>query len=159
RFRDPVVRLERQKLSQLARQANVKRLSPALLTILGTMLEDMGDLGLALLEQGQRRYPGDFWLNFELANALNKRARWDEAIGYYRAALAVRPQTGAVYNNLGNALYAKQDLDGAIASFHKAIALDPNDPTAYTGLGVALEAKRDVEGAIGQFKQALAIEP
>src|SRR5262249_43647557 len=69
-FRDPAVWQHRQQLTQRARQADVERLSPALLSIVGWRLEALGGPGLELLERGQRRYPGDFWLNFHLAYAL-----------------------------------------------------------------------------------------
>jgi serine/threonine-protein kinase len=161
RFRDPAVWQDRRRLAQLAGKAKVDRLSPPLLAILGNVLEEMAGPGVELLERGQRRYPGDFWLNFELANALSqkKRGRWQEAVGYYRAALAVRPQAVAVYNNLGNALQAQGDLAGAIASHRQAIAIDPKDAHAHNNLGTALQAQGDLAGAIAQYQEAIALDP
>jgi tetratricopeptide (TPR) repeat protein/tRNA A-37 threonylcarbamoyl transferase component Bud32 len=160
-FRDPAVWRDRQQLTLRAQQADVKRLSPALLAVVGWTLEELGGPGLELLERGQRCYPGDFWLNFHLANALNRknRARWAEAAGYYRAALATRLGTVAVYNNLGTVLKDKGDLDGAIAQFKQALALDPKCAPGHNNLGTVLKDKGDLDGAIAQFKQALALDP
>ena len=44
----------------------------------------------------QERHSGDFWINFDLGNALDNGKKPEEAVGYYRAALAVRPGTVAV---------------------------------------------------------------
>jgi tetratricopeptide (TPR) repeat protein/tRNA A-37 threonylcarbamoyl transferase component Bud32 len=161
RFRDPQVWRERRQLAQLAKNADAGRLSPALLTAVGVTLEEMGGPGVELLERGQRRYPSDFWLNFELANALieKTRGRWQEAVGYYRAALALRPQTPMVYNNLGTALADKGDLAGAIAAFKHALALDPKFADGHSNLGKTLYAQGDVAGAIAEFKKAIALDP
>jgi tetratricopeptide (TPR) repeat protein len=160
-FRHPHVWRDRRQLAQLTAKGDVEHLSPALLVILGRVLEEMGGPGVELLEQGQRRYPGEFWLNFELAHALNgkKRGQWDKAIGYYRAALALRPQTGGVYNGLGLALYRKQDLDGAIAACKKAIEINPKHGPYHMCLGLPLLAKGDLNGAIAAYKQAIALAP
>jgi tetratricopeptide (TPR) repeat protein/tRNA A-37 threonylcarbamoyl transferase component Bud32 len=160
RFRDPAVLRDRQKLAQLVRQADVKRLSPELLAVVGGRLDQLGGPGVELLERGQRRYPGDFWLNVQLANALQtkKRPRWREAVGYYRAALAARPAT-FVYTNLGVALAAMRDLDGAIAALKQAIDLDPKLTHAHINLGAALHDKNDLDGAIAAYKKAIAIDP
>jgi hypothetical protein len=47
-----------------------------------------------LLRAAQARLPGDFWVDFLLGDVLYEKKRMDEAVGFYRAALAVRP--GAV---------------------------------------------------------------
>ena len=40
-----------------------------------------------------RHYPGDVWLNYNLASCLQDLARRDEAIRYFSAARATRPET------------------------------------------------------------------
>jgi tetratricopeptide (TPR) repeat protein len=159
RFRDPEVLRDRQKLTQLAQKADIKRLSPALLAVVVLRLERMGGPGVELLERGQRCYPADFWINFQLAAALNKRGRWDEAVGYHRAALAARPRTAAVYNDMGLDLFGKRDLDGAIAAYKQALDLDPKFANAHCNLGLALATKGDLDEALAHFKKAVARDP
>jgi serine/threonine protein kinase/Flp pilus assembly protein TadD len=160
-FRDPAVWQDRQKLTEQACEANVEQLSPGLLQIIAYRLHRLGGPGLELLERGQRRYPEDFWLNFQLAHALKtkKPTPWDVVVGCYQAALAVRPRAAAVWNNLGLALQAKGDLDGAIAAFKRAITLDAKGVAAHSNLGAALAVKGDLDGAIAQTNQAIAVDP
>jgi tetratricopeptide (TPR) repeat protein len=159
RFRDPALWEDRAALERLAWEAQVEALSPQLLTTLGRILKQRGVDAVPLLAAAQARYPNDFWLNFGLGGALADAKKPDEAIGYYRAALALRPQTSAVYNNLGLALQAKGRLDEAIAAFQQAIALDPKLAPAHNNLGIALRAKGRLDEATAAYQQALALDP
>src|SRR5262249_36539946 len=116
RFRDPALWKDRAAVERLAREAHVEALSPPLLTALGGVLKRRGVDAVPLLTAAQARYPNDFWLNFVLGDALREAQKPDEAIGYYRAALALRPETGTVYNNLSIALKNKGRLDEARAA-------------------------------------------
>jgi serine/threonine-protein kinase len=112
RFRDPKVWLDWAALEGLANDllkddgVKLKTQPPTLLRTLGAALRSQKGDPLPLLMEARRRFPSDFWLNFDLGVALDEAKKWGEAAGYYRAALALRPETVAVYNNLGNALRA-----------------------------------------------------
>jgi Flp pilus assembly protein TadD len=112
-----------------------------------------------LLAAAQARNPGDFWLNFKLANALVGANKWDEAIGFYRGAIAVRPSAAAVYYNLGFALRAKGQLDEAIREYRKAIELAPKYALPHNNLGVALQKKGRLDEAIQEFRTAIELDP
>jgi tetratricopeptide (TPR) repeat protein len=159
RFRDPAVWEKQAALEQLARKATVAELSPQLLTALGRALQRTGADPVPLLTAAQERHPTDFWLNFHLGDALFDAKREEEAVGYYRAALAVRPGTSTVYNNLGNALARKGRLDDAIRAYRRAIALDPNHAKAHTNLGAALAGKGRLDDAIREYQKAIALDP
>jgi tetratricopeptide (TPR) repeat protein len=158
RFRDPAVWRDRAALENLAGDARAAELSPQLLTALAWALGEAGADPVPFLTAAQARHPADFWLNFLLGNAL-RTAKPEDAVGYYRAALALRPETSVVYNNLGNALVRKRDLTGAIAAYHRAIAIDPEYAHAHYNLGVVLKDKGDAEGAIAAYRRAIAIDP
>jgi serine/threonine-protein kinase len=158
RFRDAATWDQRSALEGLAREARVAELSPQLLTALGGALRRSGGDAVPLLMAAQQRHPADFWVNFDLAIALAK-AKPEEAVGYYRAALALRPETSAVYNNLGSALKAKGQLDEAIAAYRHAIALDPKLVQAHSNLGIALYGKGQVDEAIKLYRQAIKLDP
>jgi serine/threonine-protein kinase len=79
----------------------------------------------ALLRQAQQHHPEDFWINFQLGYLLQEE-RPQEAVGYFRAALASRPHSSQAHTMLGRALRDMADTDAAIASFRKAIELNPN---------------------------------
>src|SRR5262249_1035804 len=80
---------------------------------------------LALLDEAQRRYPGDFWINYLLGHFW-ERERPQLAVGYFRAAVAVRPDSDQAYAKLANALRDSGDPDGAIHAYRRAIELNPD---------------------------------
>jgi tetratricopeptide (TPR) repeat protein len=159
RFRDAKVWRDRVALERLAREAKVSELSPQVLTVLGVLLTNSGADAVTLLTAALRRDPSDFWLHFQLAHALDDAKRWDDAIGYYRAGLALRPRSSAVYNNLGNALRETGRVDEAIAEYKMAIEIDPKDTLAHNNLGLALSDKGRVDEAIAEYKKAIEIDP
>jgi tetratricopeptide (TPR) repeat protein len=159
RFRDPKLRQDRQALERLARRAPLRQWSPQLVTALARVLGGRGGDAVPLLSAAQARQPHDFWLNFHLGFALSEAKKPEAAIGYYRAALALRPKASAVYNNLGVALKAKGDLEGAIACYQKALAINPKYALAHNNLGNALADKGQLDCAIACFQKALAIDP
>jgi serine/threonine-protein kinase len=160
RLRDPALWASHPRLRRLAVREQAGRLPPALLVVLGELVGEAGGDGVGWLAEGQRRHPRDFWLSFTLANALRRKGRLEEALGYYRVALAVRrPDSAVVYNNLGVALAESKDLAGAIASFRRALALDPKLAQALTSLGNALAASNDLPGAIASYRRLVALNP
>jgi hypothetical protein len=143
RFRDAAVRRDRRALQQLAEEAEQRlargadgdRLSPVKLMALAESLERSGGDALSLLRRSLWRHPSDFWLNLTLANALLRgRPPWQgeegrpeqpgAALRYYGPALAVRPEVGAVYVNLGVALMNAGCPREAAEAFRKAVGMD-----------------------------------
>ena len=147
------------RLTQIAQAPSGAELSPQLATALGRAADESGGDAVPLLTAVQARYPQDFWLNFELGAKLYEAGRWDEAIGYHRAALAVRPEVSAAHTGLGLALHAKGRWDEAIGHFRQAVSLDPRSVAAHVNLGRALYDKRRLDEAIGHFRQALRMAP
>jgi serine/threonine-protein kinase len=80
---------------------------------------------LALLDEVQRRDPGDFWINFLLGHFW-ENDRPQLAVGYFRAAVAVRPRSEEVYIRLATTLRASGDADGAAHAFRRAMELNPS---------------------------------
>jgi eukaryotic-like serine/threonine-protein kinase len=158
RFRAAVVRADRAELEQLAGEAQEERLSPQLLNLLATALAVNGGDPVPLLQRAQERYPADFWLNYELGTFLLK-ANKEEGVGYLRAALALRPGNGAVYNNLADCMAYKGQVDEAIAYYQKAIDSDPRHAGAHNNLGRALAGKGQVDAAIACFQKAIDNDP
>jgi tetratricopeptide (TPR) repeat protein len=159
RFRDPAAWRKRAALEQLAREANVAELSPQLLAALGQVLRRTRADAMPLLAAAQRRHSADFWLNVLMANVLVEKARPEEAVGYYRAALAVRPGTSAVHCNLGLAQHARGLLEDAIQECQRAIDLDPTLGEAHNNLGCVLSAQGRLDDAIREYRQAIELGP
>jgi tetratricopeptide (TPR) repeat protein len=116
-----------------------------------------------LLTAAQARFPQDFWLNLELGRTLALAYRPDETLGYFRAALALRPQSSVTYCDLGTALLDMGRVDEAIDHYHQAIRLDPNYTSAQmnlaTALGITPGIRRDWAQAAEVYAQALKRGP
>jgi tetratricopeptide (TPR) repeat protein len=159
RLRQPELWPDGPRLTKLVKHLQADELSPQLAAALGRVLRQNGGEAVPLLSTAQARFPQDFWLNFELGWALYEAQRSDDAIGFYRAALALRPEAGPAHNNLGAALYTKGRLDEAISHFEQAIDSDPNFAVAHNNLGLALWAKGRPEEAISHYREALRLDP
>jgi tetratricopeptide (TPR) repeat protein len=129
-----------------------------MLELVGLLLGIDNPLGEGWLREAQAQYPGDFWLNLELAQAIRKSNPL-EAAGFYRVAIATRPGSSAVYSNLGLALHDQKKLPEAIAAYHKAIELNPKYATAYHNLGIALSDQKKLAEAIAAFRKAVELNP
>src|SRR5205807_338742 len=122
--------------------------SPPLLRTLTVLLRQHRVTALPLLLAGYERYPDNFWLAFELGNTLLDAGRYQEAVGYFRAALALRPGTHAVLNHLGLALLECNRLDEALALYDKILADDPVYVPAHNNRGIVLRRKGQPDRAI-----------
>jgi tetratricopeptide (TPR) repeat protein len=157
RVRDEQTWTDRAKLEQLAREGDVARQSPQILLLLAQRLRDRGGDDRALLRSALAVYPRDFWLYFSLAlNATDAT----EQVGYYQAALAVRPNNFMIHDNLGCVLSnTKKDFDTAVQHHRMALKLNPNSARIHYNLGVALYHKGDLDGAIRHCETAVKINP
>jgi tetratricopeptide (TPR) repeat protein/tRNA A-37 threonylcarbamoyl transferase component Bud32 len=153
----------REELERLAGATPLGELPATTLHLLGNHLREAGatETAVSVLRAGQRRYPADIWLNLDLAFSLTKLRppQLDEAIGYLRAALALRPENPQVHSNLGIVLRDKGRLDEAIACHHEALRLKPDDGCAYNNLSVALRQQGKLDEAIACSKEAVRLGP
>ncbi len=153
---DPAVREE---LCGLAADAGGQ--GPATLSVLASSLKRarLTELHEKILRRGQERFPDDFWLNLALANALRARKGYAEAAQFARAAVAVRPDSTAAWNNLGNALLDVGRPDEAEACYRRAVALDAKFAYGHRNIGHALVRRGDHVAAGVSFRQSLALSP
>jgi tetratricopeptide (TPR) repeat protein len=163
-FRAALAReMPREELVKLADAAPLGEMPATTLNLLGNHLREAGatETAVSVLRAGQRRYPGDFWLNHSLAFALFKLQlpQLDEAIGYARAALALRPESAMVHSNLGLVLKNKGRVDEALACYREAIRLKPDDGCAYNNLGIALKGQGKLDEALACYQEAVRFGP
>jgi serine/threonine-protein kinase len=167
RLRDMLLSRGRRDLEQLARSAPIEELPAAALGLLGrwvaneaTRSAEASGPTVQFLRRAQQRFPADFWINEELAYTLAhvESPRLEQAIGFYRAAVALRPQSPGVHLNLGKALGETRDLDGAIAEFREAIKLKNDYAAAHRNLGGAFLQKGDRRRAIAEFREAIQLK-
>jgi serine/threonine protein kinase/Flp pilus assembly protein TadD len=165
RCREAIRRGDRKAEIVLARDPGVLAQPPASAVVLARLLGRFGEGSRAIdvLRSAQQRHPNDFWLNHELGYWLMQdepvpAADAADAVGYFRAALVLRPDNAAVMTHLGNALRVRGDLDGAVFAYHRALALRPDLAGVHGNLGTSLYAKGDLQGAIAAYRQAIALD-
>jgi tetratricopeptide (TPR) repeat protein len=159
RLRQPELWRDGVRLTQIAQEPSGADVSPQLALAVDRTAHESGGDAIPLLTAVQARYPQDFWINFGLGSTLSQAGRWDEALGYYRAALAIRPDISAACNSIGVALDFKDRRDEAIAHFKEAVRLDPNALAAHINLGFALCKGGRLEEGMDHYQQALRLEP
>jgi serine/threonine-protein kinase len=166
-FRVALARMDQKALLRLADAKEVAR-QPArtMLLLARTFRFHSLRRTVELLRPAQERFPGDFWINLELASALfdslrfthQDPANYDEPIRFATAALALRPTNSRLHAMLGLTLSLRGKHAAAVAAFEKAIALEPSAAT-YNGLGFALEAQGRLDEAADAFHKAAALRP
>jgi len=88
-----------------------------------------------------------------------REGKLEEAIEFYREALAVEPHLPLVHYNLGIALHHQGDLPGASTYYQQAIALNPNDIQAIYNLAVVLQQQGLLEAAINNYQEVINLSP
>jgi tetratricopeptide (TPR) repeat protein len=118
-----------------------------------------GDRVTARLGQAQQRHPDDFWINEKLGERLCQAQppRLAEAIRFYSVAVALRPQSPGVHNNLAYALRKHGRLDEAIVEYREALRLRPDLPEVHSNFGLALAENGRFEEAIAEFLEAIRL--
>jgi len=95
-------------------------------------------LGTEVLRKACLQYPGDFWIYAGLNGSIGKLGPEyeEEAIGFLRAALALRPNDAFTWIRIGevNQSHYKR-MDEANACYRKAIELEPKNNWFRSRLG------------------------
>lgn len=158
-FRKALAVNDADKLKALASESEAPVQPPVILSgLCGTLLADgYRPEALALLREAHQLHPGDFWINYLLGH-LWEQERPQEAVGYLRAAVAIRPGSDQVYTMLGRALRETGDAEGALAAFRRAVALNPNRAGAKD-LARALAPRGGLEEARAVWEKILERDP
>jgi tetratricopeptide (TPR) repeat protein len=146
-------------LETLSRAVNVRTHPPGLLVLVAEHLpEAMNSNRLDLLRRIQRAYPADLWANMGLAFRLATSGQPAQAVRYYTAALALRPDSPGISLNRGVALYLAGELEASIADSQQALVLAPGYASAHHNLGLALKAKGRLDEAIAEYRAAIRLQ-
>jgi serine/threonine-protein kinase len=146
----------RSVLENLAKAVPTESLGPVSLDLLGRALKDTGDPAgaEAVLRRAQERYPTDLWINYDLASALEKLARREEAIRFYTAARSIRPDSA---HELAHALDDNGESDKAIVVFRDLVRLRPTNGRYLGCLGQILKASGHTQEAQRALATAEAV--
>jgi superkiller protein 3 len=151
------------RIARLARQPEALNQPPARLVLLaGILARTDRPAAVKFLRRAQQRHPDDFWINHSLAWHLKRMEppHLEEAIGFYRVAVALRPHSPGALYNLAQALRAQGQLADAEIQYREAIRLKPDYAEAHNQLGSLLcDDKRDYDGALAAFRAVLRLKP
>jgi Flp pilus assembly protein TadD/tRNA A-37 threonylcarbamoyl transferase component Bud32 len=146
---------DRDAVQQLLAGEGAADQPPELLVAISFRLrEHVGSDAAGALLRAQARHADDFWLNSHLGFMLQKDGS-TEASGYYRATLALRPDTAAIRNNLGSVLDKQGKRQEAEAEYRAAIRLDPKGAYPHYGLGYVLKDRGRYEEAKKEYQRAV----
>ena len=94
-----------------------------------------------------------------LANALTRLGRMEEALTAAQEAADLDPGLAAAQSNLGVALRALGRREAAAEHFRRAVQLEPRNAEAHANLGVTLTELGQVQAAEAALETALALAP
>jgi serine/threonine-protein kinase len=157
--RDTTVPKDTRRMVELAAWPEALAQPPLVLSGLGGVLliDDHREESLAFLREAQQRHPEDYWLNYLLGQYWEKE-RPQVAVGYFRAAVAIRPSSDEIHTKLGRTLLETGDAEGAIAAFRQSVALNPNSAVAKD-LAWALAPSGGLEEARAAWEKVLQRNP
>ena len=102
---------------------------------------------------------GNYLAHHNLAEALAREGKLDEALAHYAEAIRLRPEYGDAYNNLGLILMMQRRNEEALPFFAEAVRLKPGLAEAHNNMGVALKNMGRLDEAIAELREALRIMP
>ncbi len=103
--------------------------------------------------------PNDAEAHNNLAQALERLGRVDDAIAHFQRAVTLVPDKWAFRFNLAHALSAAEQWDRAVAEYRQAVKLFPADYATQYNLALALYKKGDPAAAVPEFEKAIALGP
>jgi tetratricopeptide (TPR) repeat protein len=114
-----------------------------------------------VLRAARVRHGGDFWINAHLGDLLGSAsaASREEALGFWRAAVAARPDAAVAHNDLGVLLAGLKRPEEAEKEYREAIRLKPDLPLFHDGLGELLDAQGKPAEAEQEYREALRLKP
>ena len=93
------------------------------------------------------------------ANGLFTAEQYEEAIAFYKQALALNPTCAQIFFNLGQALYHAKKYSDALYAYKKTLQYKKDHYRAYVQIGKVMLDVKQTGDAIEPFKQALILEP
>jgi serine/threonine-protein kinase len=143
-------------LRALIEDRQYDKLPPASILQFASALREAGHPAesVSVLESAAQLHPDDVWINYSLAQALAELpARREEAVRYYTAARALRPESA---HNLGHLLDRMGRDNEAIATFRALIKVRPTEARNIGCLGTILLGRERREEGLKTLDQAIA---
>ena len=111
------------------------------------------------LERRAKAQPSDANVRIELANTYYDARRFDLAIPWYEAALAIDPKNVNASTDLAICYYYSNDINRALQQIDRSLAVDPRHVKSLLNQGIIRFGKEDLKGAAESWEKVLAIAP
>jgi serine/threonine-protein kinase len=150
-------------LKGLAADPGLADADPSTLELMGNAIGlhvDPTD-AIAFLARARERHPSDPWLPFSEGYWCLRHdpPRYAEAAERFWVAIALRPESAAMWSHYGLAQLHQGALDRALAAYRRAAKLEPTHSGAHFGIGEVLIRQDDDAGAVAAFERAIALNP
>jgi tetratricopeptide (TPR) repeat protein len=110
---------------------------------------------VATLQAAAKKFPNEPMLKIELASALEKQKKFDEAEGLFRQVISSDPKNADALNSLGYMLAERgMRLDESVGFVERALDLDPGNPAYLDSLGWAFYKQGKLDAAEKPLKEA-----
>src|SRR5262245_48048874 len=159
RAREPAVREKPAAPSEVIDTAPVADQPPQLLLALDKYLKPASPERVPFLRRVQRAHPGDFWANLTLGDALLVPFQPPEAIRYYQAAVAIRPQVALGYHRLGFALGSAGRIEEGVEAYLRTVDIESGSAGPRFLLAWSLSHLGRHDEAIHHLQVAVRLEP
>jgi Flp pilus assembly protein TadD len=118
-----------------------------------------GSRGEQVLRPVQQVHPSDFSVNHVLYELVAKTpARREEALGFLRVAVAVKPDSPGAHRNLGVVLKEQGKREEAEKECRRALHLKEDFPRAHNTLGTVLAEQGKWAEAEKEYRRALQLK-
>jgi serine/threonine protein kinase/tetratricopeptide (TPR) repeat protein len=165
RLRDVFWRDDTQAVRQLAEHPSVSSQPPVNVLLLTSLLKREEDhpLAIEVLRKAQRRFPASFWINYALGSKIlasdDPELFSSDAVGFLRAAAALRPRNSVVHSSLGLSLRRLEKADDAEAALREAIRCDPDYALGRNNLANILMFRDRLDEAETEIRRAISLKP
>jgi len=112
------------------------------------------------LRQAAEQAPADVQVRIDLGNLYFYAQRFEEAVPWYEAVLALEPEAVDVSTDLALAYYYLEDTVRALAQFDRSLEIDPAHPKTFLSIGmVRAFGNRDLDGAMAAWEVVVRVAP
>jgi len=153
--KDALARLRREVAAARATQASLPHLKRALAAIGANDFKR----GLELARKAAQADPGNVLAHHLSAIAHEKLGDWLASIEAYEKALAIKPDSPEIANDLGRLAFRMNMLPQAEALFRYHLSMRPNAPESANNLGCVLRDQMRYDEAIDVLKPAIQAHP
>ena len=104
--------------------------------------------------------PDDVRSRVDLGNLYHEARRFDDAVPWFEAALALSPDLLETSTDLGVAYYYTGDVERALAQFDRSLEIDPAHPGTLLNVGIVRAfGRQDLAGAIEAWEELRRLAP